>query len=302
MTQPVAKQYRFLLLLILCFLPFYSDAYVFRVLGVSGKVWVKNGNQEMPLRPGSRLENNQTLVIESGYCGLVHSGGKILELRTSGSYPVEELSKKVAGASKSKVSDKYFDYVLGQLSKKETEDVDKNVRKFMDVPGSVDRSVLPGSGGSESQNVPVKVFAFKTNDVRPRTYTIEWEAVPGVTNYTVNIKNRFDEVVFQHEVSENRMDVDFSKMPQDDSYTLRVTYSGRKASKDYFYLFKVGSAEDFGLQDEEGSPAAMMLNGIICEENHLFLDALRYYQHAQKLEPGVGTYAEAYNKLKLKMD
>jgi len=280
-----------------------SEAYVFRVLGVSGKIMIKTGNQESALRAGYKLELGQTLVLENGYCGLVHSSGKILELKSPGTFQVAELAGKVNGTGKGKVSEKYLDYVMGQLSKQESEEVDKNVRKYMDVPGSVDRSVR-GLDSKTTQMVSAKVFAFKTNDVKPVEYTIEWESVPGISTYRIQLKNRFEEVVFSRELTENKIALDFGKIlgQTPDSYTLQVTYPSKTSAIDRVYIFKVVGNEDIGLQSEENSPASLMLNGIICEENHLYLDALRYYKAAQNLEPGVGSYGEAFEKLKTKMD
>jgi hypothetical protein len=292
LSRPIA------VLLIALMAPAISEAYIFRVLGVSGKIKVRNGAQEFALRAGTKLEIGQSLVLENGYCGLVHSNGKILELKTAGTFSVEELAGKISGMAKIKVSDKYLDYIYGKLNQKEAEDVDKNVRKFMDVPGSVDRGST-----QKSAYATARVFAYRSNDVRPAAYTLSWEAAEGVKNYDVSLTNRFDETVFSKQVQGNSIEIDFGKIPAQgpDSYTLKVTYQGKASGKEKVYQFKVNAPEDLGLQSEE-SPAAHMLNGIICEENHYYLDALNFYQTAGKLEPEVTSYGEAFEKLKSRME
>lgn len=291
--------------LLLIFFPLISEAYVFRVLGVSGKIKLKTGAQEVILKAGTKLETGQTILLESGYCGLVHSNGKILELKSPGSFLVEDLSKRIAGVGKSKVSERYVDYVMGQLSQAETEQVDQNVRKYMDVPGSVHRGATISRTGSDgTETTTARVFVFKSNDVRPAAYNVEWERAEGVSSYSVSLKNRFEEIIFSKEVAGNQTEIDFSKVTGQvpDSYTLSVTYKGRKNGPERSYLFKLNKADSLGLEDGSESPAALMLNGIICEEKHYYLDALNFYNAANKLEPGVSAYAEAFQKLKSKMD
>jgi|GEM_PF-4249192 len=301
--QPKAAFFSLFSGLLFTFFPLYSDAYIFRVLGVAGKIKLKAGTQESILKAGTKLESGQMLILESGYCALVHASGKSLDLRTPGSFLVDELAKKVSGSGKPKVSERYVDYVMGQLSREETEKVEQNVRKYMDVPGSVHRGASI-SRSNEMEISTARVFVYKSNDVRPSVYNLEWEASEGVSNYTVSLKNRYEETIFSKEVAGNQTEIDFSKITGQipDSYTLMVTYKGKRNGPDLNYLFRVNPAEDFGLDADLSSPAALMLNGILCEEKHYFLDALQYYSSASKLEPGVSTYSEAYEKLKAKMN
>jgi hypothetical protein len=303
--QPKIKITSIITGLILIFYPLVVDAYVFRVLGVSGKVKVKTGSKEAVLKAGAKLELGQTIILENGYCALVHVDGKILELKIPGNFQVEELIKKISGIGKTKVSERYVDYVMGQLSREETEKIEQNVRKYMDVPGSVHRgSTLSRNLPDGSETSTAKVYVFSSNEIQPSVYKLEWEATEGVSNYTVSLKNRFEEEVFKKEVSANQAEIDFGKITGQipDSYTLQVSCKGKKKGPEISYMFKVNSAEEFGLDTDANSPAALMLNGILCEEKHYFLDALRYYNSASKLEPGVSAYSEAYEKLKSKMN
>lgn len=273
----------------------FAQAYVFRVLGVSGSIRVKSGQQEHPLKPGARLENGQALILEKGYCGLVHSTGKTLELKTAGTFTVDELSKKIAGTPKARVTDKYLDYVMGQLSKAETDEQDIQVRK---ITGSVSRGV-----GQKSDVTTAKVLVFRRNNVMPGPYLLRWEPVEGAKSYIVNLSDRNDEVIFSKETNETSMELDFGRIPgqSPDSYNLSVLAPGKHSGEERKYQFHVKAKEDLGLTDEM-SPAGQMLNGILCEEKGYFLDALRYYETAAKLEPEVPAYQEAQMHLKLNLE
>lgn len=285
-------------LLLFLFSSTQSFAYVFRVLGVSGKVKVKHGESESIIRAGTQLLPGQTIILESGYCGLLHAKGKTLELKKPGQYSVEDLDKKIGSSAnvKVKVSDKYFDYIMGQLSKSEAEDVEKSVRKHMEVPGAVQR------GSESSKGIgTARLHAFPKNEILADTYTVSWNPAPGINSYSVELKDRFDEIILSKKgISDTKYQVDFSGRPSPDSYTLTVTYAGSDTSKYKEYEFKVNPKNIVELQTED-DPATNLLNGILCEEKFLFLDALKYYEKAARLEPEVAAYQEALNKLKTRL-
>lgn len=272
---------------------------VFRVLGVSGKIKVRNGETESLLRAGSQLRNGQTLILESGYCGLLHNKGKTVELKKPGNYSVDDLDKKVSTAAntKVKVSDKYFEYIMGQLSKKDAEDVEMSLRKHMEVTGAVQRGSESASGIASA-----KVFVFPRNEVLPQKYSLAWQEVPGVSKYAVKLSDRFDEIVFSKETSGTRIDLDFATLPASgsDSYTLTVTYAGKDTSKFREYEFKVLPKSSVEFLPET-DPASALVNGIMCEEKYLYLDAVRFYEQAVSAEPEVSTFRDALNNLNKKL-
>lgn len=289
-----------ILILALLFQSFDLEAFTFRVIGVRGKVKIKNGATEQVVRPGNSLASGQVLIIESGYCGLLHSKGKALDINTPGTYPVEELEKKVSnsGNARVKVSDKYFDYIMGQLSKKDADDVEKSVKKYMEVPGAVQRSGSDGKKGFST----ARVFVFPNNEILPSAYSISWEPVKDVKTYTIKVTNRFDDIVFAKEVEGTSMELDFGKFvaPAPDVVTLSVTYTGVENPRTFEYQFKVNTKEQLELLPEEG-PSTWMLNGMICEEKYFYLDAIRYYELASKSEPEVPIYKEALDRLRSKL-
>jgi hypothetical protein len=80
---------------------------------------------------------------------------------------------------------------------------------------------------------------------------------------------------------------------------LTVTYSGTDDAKNHEYEFKVNSSAMVELLPDEGS-ANWILNGIMCEEKNLYLDALKYYELAANAEPEVTSYQDAMKNLRLK--
>jgi hypothetical protein len=140
-----AKHKLFFVLPLLTFLftqlGFTQSGYTFKVLGVSGSVKKLSSTGEVNLTTGSKLQPEESIVVENGYCGLIHSSGKGVEVKKSGTYLVSDLNKTItSGGKQAKVSDRYVNYVIGQLTKEESEDINSNHRKYMEVTGAVERT------------------------------------------------------------------------------------------------------------------------------------------------------------------
>jgi hypothetical protein len=266
---------------------------VFKVLGVSGSVKKQTSAGEVVLRPGARLSADETLVIESGYCGLMHNSGKGVEVKKPGSYTVAELTKGIsAEARKGKVSDRYVSYVMGQLSKEEAEDINANHRKYMEVTGSVERS---------SKSYSIRMLALKTNDILPRAYTLSWTSEASNAEYLLEVSNLFNENVFTAKTKENSAAVDFGPLFSKHGKMLLVSVKvlGRPEIKSNEYSFRLASGvnpAELGLSEEK-TPVSAILNGMICEENNLFMDALAYYKEAAGPDNNVEGYKEAFQNL-----
>ena len=75
---------------------FAQNGFVFKVLGVSGTIKKQTPSGEVPLSPGSKLNADETIIVESGYCGLLHSTGKGVEVKKAGTYLVSDLAKGIS--------------------------------------------------------------------------------------------------------------------------------------------------------------------------------------------------------------
>jgi hypothetical protein len=273
---------------------FAQGSYVFKVLGTSGSVKKHTSAGDATLTAGTKLLDNESIIIEgSGYCGLIHSSGKGLEVKKPGVYTIADLSKSVVASNKqSKVSDRYVNYVMGQLTKEEAEDISQNYRKHMEVTGSVERA---------SVNYRIKLIALSTNEIQPRSYTLSWTSNSKDSEYLLEVHNLFSENVFTAKTKENSAAIDFGPLFAKHGKNLIVSVKvvGHPEIKSKEYSFKAAPetlTNELGLSSDK-TPAAFMVNGMICEENNLFIDALAYYRDAASQETEVQEYKNAYNNL-----
>ena len=271
-----------------------QNGYVFKVLGVSGSVKKHTAQGDVPVTAGTKLMAEDALMIDgNGYCGLMHQSGKGLEVKKAGNYPISDLSKTViAGGKQAKVTDRYVNYVMGQLTKEEAEDINQNHKKYMEVTGSVERA---------STNYRIKLIALASNEIQPKTYNISWAANAKTPEYQLDVNNLFNETIFTAKTKETSAAVDFAPLFAKHGKNLILTVSvvGHPEIKSKEYSFKLAPetvTSELGLSDEK-SPVNFMVNGMICEEHNLYLDALAYYKEASNLEASVEEYKTAYDNL-----
>ncbi|HOY94723.1 MAG TPA: hypothetical protein PK509_03230 [Catalimonadaceae bacterium] len=270
-----------------------QNSFVFKVLGVSGTIKKHTASGDVALSPGAKLNSDESIIIENGYCGLLHSTGKGLEVKKPGTYQVADLAKSINTSAKAgKVSDRYVNYVMGQLTKEEAEDINANHRKYMEVTGSVERG---------STVYSIRMLALKSNEVLPKTYTLTWNSNVNNVEYLLEVHNLFNENIFTAKTKENSAAVDFAPLFAKHGKNLLVSVKvvGKPEIKSNEYSFKLASgtsAADLGLSEEK-TPVSNMVNGMICEENNLYMDALAYYKEATSQEASVEGYKEAYLNL-----
>ena len=270
-----------------------QNSFVFKVLGVSGTIKKHTASGDVALSPGAKLNSDESIIIENGYCGLLHSTGKGLEVKKPGTYQVADLAKSINSSAKAgKVSDRYVNYVMGQLTKEEAEDINANHRKYMEVTGSVERG---------STVYSIRMLALKSNEVLPKTYTLTWNSNVNNVEYLLEVHNLFNENIFTAKTKENSAAVDFAPLFAKHGKNLLVSVKvvGKPEIKSNEYSFKLASgtsAADLGLSEEK-TPVSNMVNGMICEENNLYMDALAYYKEATSQEASVEGYKEAYLNL-----
>ncbi len=271
-----------------------QNSFVFKVLGVSGTIKKHTASGDVALSPGTKLNSEESIIIENGYCGLLHSTGKGLEVKKPGTYQVADLAKSMSSAAKAgKVSDRYVNYVMGQLTKEEAEDINANHRKYMEVTGSVERS------GAKVYNI--RMLALRSNEVLPKTYTLSWNSNVTNVEYLLEVHNLFNENIFTAKTKENSAAVDFAPLfaKHGKNLLVYVKVVGKPEIKSNEYNFNLASstsATDLGLSEEK-TPVSNMVNGMICEENNLFMDALAYYKEATSQEASVEGYKDAYLNL-----
>lgn len=277
---------------------------IFRVLASKGsnKVILSGSTEEKPLFIGKKLNKGDKIVLSEGcYLGLVHKSGKTIELKKSGSFPVEKLSSEVASQNAS-LGKKYVDFVVGEMTAKE-EDMAKNRHKYMQVTGSVER-------GTESKIdllLPAKEVESYVLNVPT---TIRWHLAGDSANdqsYIVKIDNFFEEEVFKTEVKGNFAIIDFAKInPKNESMNIKIKVflkeNNNIKSEEFLVKFLPNNKASILKQEITNLKSAFnndnALNKFVlasfCESNQLLVDAVDNYEATISLAPEVDDFKVAY--------
>jgi hypothetical protein len=302
----------------------YAQDYAFKVLATNGNVNLKTSNKK--IWSGSTLSPTDEVVVgANSYVGLMHKGGKTLEIKQAGSYKISDLNSKV-GAANSSTSAKYASYVAGEMAKADRQDINKNHRKYMAITGSVERA---------NPNTAFAYFAYPkdqhanpTMDVLNSIVTVRLYGSPlqeGIAknkNFGIRILDFYGKVIYTQDIKaddkgEGLVQLDFSKMQYkgEPSFILEVTVKEAKEpskERSVYNINLVSSDSKFqevkkDAAEYSAEPSALnkMLEARIYEEAQLFLDAATCYEAAIAMEPNVDTYKIAYqdfiarNRMKL---
>jgi len=280
--------------------PVSGQDYVFKVLANKGGNTVKIANHESdwkPIRTGTTLYGDDELHIsENSYIGLVHASGKTVELKDQGNYYVRDLAAKL-GNTRSSVASKYANFVINKMTSDETEDINKNHRKYLTVTGAVERSVL---------DAPISLRMPSSVEVLTEKALIRWDQVQDADKYIFTVKNMYDEVIMTKEVSEPYIWLELTKAPVNTEeliiVSVRVKNNEKIYSGNYGIKRLTGVDADPILKELEQLSASLReessLNKLILatfyEENNLLIDALINYEQAMQLSPDVEQFSIAY--------
>ncbi len=277
-----------------------AQDYSFKVMANKGANEVKSGDAWQAVKTGDRLKPGDELkVSENSYLALVHSTGKPMELKQSGSYKVSDLASKVgAGAS---VLNKYTDFILSSNS------------------AEAKKNRLSATGAVHRGLADIKVFLPENQyaEIYNTNVIVNWESAKGGGPYLVVVKNMFDEELLKMETPENFVQIDRTnpKLANEDALLVEVKSKADGKSKSEQHLIKKlslarqdaikSSIADMGNDMKEETALNKFIMAGFYEENKLFIDAITAYEEAIRLAPDVPTYREAYeefllrNKLKI---
>lgn len=243
------------------------------------------------LHVGMPIRQNETVVIDEGYCGLISDNGLSLELTNGGKYTFSDLCKKTITKSQPvKVSDKYVSFVLNQLSKPESEDINKLHRKYMDVTGSVERC---------GKNSAIKLWTYEINNISNKKYTIRWMGSNSIKEYKIEVFNLWGKKIFSNVTKLDYITLDFKELfKTTENLILQISDNSRYGLNTREVLFRYDSDfNNLGLSEEENS-ASFLTNGIICEQNNFYLDALNFYTKCVDMNPEVESYKRVLERFK----
>ena len=275
----------------------YSQDYAFRVMASMGSNQVKSGGEWKALKTGSSLKANDELKLsDKAYVGLIHSGGKSIELREAGVYKVSELEQKVPNGKGAAA--KYADYLANQMGP----EAKKN---RLSATGAVHRGQL--GGADINVYMPNSVQVFKNYAI------VRWDPVEaGKVTYKVVVMNMFEDVLISEETNNTFFELDLNnKMIEsypnvllvvttaDDDNIKSETIAIKKLPSNYKTQVSSGLNDLMSGVGEETALNKYILAGFY-EENNLLVDALTSYEEAIKLAPEVETYKEAYEEFLLR--
>lgn len=276
-----------------------QDPYVFRVLASKGQNTIKvtsSGGEAQPVKTGVKIfKEDEITLAEEGYIGLVHSSGKTIELKTPGVYLVSDLLSKI-NTSTTSLANKYAEFVFNQMTKAESEDINKNSRVNNKVTGSVERA-----------SDPIHLIAPNTTYIHGPIAMINWDAPGSTTEFVVTVKNLFDNNLLTEETNVKNITIDINDPKLKNEKLLIINVKSKLDSKMTSNEVGIKKLPEKELEIIDKDLAALQaetteetpLNKIIIaafyEQNHLLLDAIVNYEAALKLAPGVQDFKTAYD-------
>lgn len=275
----------------------FGQGYTFKVMASMGSNQVKSDGEWKTLKTGSSLSSTDEIKLsDKAYVGLIHSGGKSIELRDAGVYKVNELEKKVP-AGKSAAS-KYADYLTAQMGP----EAKKN---RLSATGAVHRGSL--SGADINVYMPNSVQVFKNYAI------VRWDALEGgKVTYKVKVMNMFEDILISEETTDTFFELDLNDKKIEsypnvllivstvnDEDVKSATIAIKKLPNSYKTQVTTGLDDLMSGVSEETALNKYILAGFY-EDNNLLVDALTSYEEAIKLAPEVETYKEAYEEFLLR--
>ncbi|MCU0428417.1 MAG: hypothetical protein MUF42_00470 [Cytophagaceae bacterium] len=267
---------------------------MFRVLASKGSNKLQNTGvaEWKPLFVGKKLLKGDKITIgENGYIGLAHKSGKTIELRKAGTYEVAKLAGEV-NTQNASAQKKYVDYLANEAKKNENNDMARDRYKYMQATGSVERPV--GYLG---------LWALDKDTVVSGNIFLRWDK-KHQGPFVIKVTNFFEDAIFEAETNESTFQLNLdSKIEK--TYKVTVSEKGNPENKSEITVFFLDAfkAENVRKQAAElqsvlGGESA--LNKIVLasfyEDQRLYMDAMRLYEEALKLEPGVEDYQIAYGQ------
>jgi len=272
---------------LLSFASFSQAAYTFKVIANKGANQVKTGESVLPLKAGASIKENDELIVgENAYLGLVSAGGQPVELKKAGNYKVSELASKLKSGSS--VLNKYTDFILSSNAEEK--------KNRLSATGAVHRA-------TETSAISVMLPENQNTSFYNPIAVINWDGSKVQGPYVVTLKNMFEDKLVQFETPETTIQIDLLKYTSETAILVDVASKAnpKMGSKDYT-IRKLSPSEQEKMKkmlddikgevSEETALNYFILAGFY-EENKLLIDAIVAYENAVKLEP---SFRESYEE------
>jgi hypothetical protein len=266
---------------------------MFRVLATKGGNKLQNtgASDWKPVFVGKKLiKGDKITIAENGYIGLAHKSGKTIELRKAGTYEVAKLAGEV-GTQNASAQKKYVDYLASEAKKNEDNNMARDRYKYMQATGSVERPV--GYLG---------LWAVDKDTIVSGKVFLRWDK-RHTGPFVIEVTNYFDEKLFSAETNETFYQLNLDGVEKTCKVSVYEKSNTENKSEITLVFLDAFKAENVRKQAAElqsvlGGESA--LNKIVMasfyEDQRLYMDALRLYEEAIKLEPEVEDYKIAYGQ------
>ena len=280
-----------------------AQDYAFRVLTAKGN----NTAAKNAIRVGSKLNNSDVIVMEEGgYLGLLHTNGQTVELRTKGTYKVNELASNLKASNGSSLTARYASYVVSELTSSAEEATGETRYKHMAKTGAVKRGNLKDI--TIIQESKVNMLGDKIE--------IEWFVYEKLGNlkksdvkkYRVVLTDLRNNELYSEITTETSYVIDFSRPELKDQtsilYRVEVADQGKKEKSiksDNQVIAKEKESDtkkEIREQlDEIGDDTALghLIKAQYLEEKYYYAEAAMAYKAAMALAPDVETYKILYD-------
>jgi hypothetical protein len=293
--------------LIFCFFTFFilsiqafAQDFTFKVIASSGANH-KNaaGKEENKLKIGTKLIMGEKIIVSpASYVGLTYAKGGTVQISVAGTYTVKDLETKLL-ASKKSVTEKYANFIIGEMTKGNGTDIHKNPYKYQNVTGSVER------GFSD-----LVVMLPKNSKVFQNEYKIQWYKLDGNKTFTLKITDIADELIKTIEIADttwllkwdapefkDHSMVQVKIIPKEKKVTFLTKYAIERLESEDLANFQK-QLKDFETKEigANKDANAALNRAVYLEENEMYLDALYAYTEARKLEPKNEIFEIVYNQ------
>ncbi len=278
-----------------------AQDYAFRVLTAKGN----NTASQEAIRVGSKLNNSDVIVMEQGgYLGLLHTNGQTVELRTKGTYKVNQLASNLKASNNSSLTSRYANYVVSELTSASEEASGENRYKHMKKTGAVTRSPL--NKVTILQESKVNMLGDKME--------IEWfvyedlakVSPKDVREYRVVLTDLRNNELHTEITKETSYVIDFSRPELKDQttilYRVEVADEDKKNIASGNQVIKKENESDAKKEireqlDQIGDDTALghLIKAQYLEETGYYAEAAMAYKAAIALAPEVETYKILYD-------
>ncbi len=288
------------LLLILFVFTASAKDFKFCVLGKKGTVQVKSSKSKKleDVKTGDKLFLNDNLVlVEGSYIGLVHCNGKTIEITKPGNYKISALSNTAEG-KKTSVLPRIADMIFHNVSRNNELLSDKDQKTQMKSGGYIERGI---------GEVTLPIISPLKNHYINKNISLCWNSYHGNPDFEFKLMNRFNKVLLTKTSTDTciNFDAESLKLEKGTYYFWTVNLANDDDYKSQEACFKLLTDNDISLlndtlkllQEELGndnSAPSEIVYAYFFEQYNLYDEAINAYRQAIKLAPDIYDYVVLY--------